>query len=384
MSKIVFSFSLYGNLLAKRIDNNGITYYKDSRRILELILSYKMKNVVVNNNSLICNCDNVLVTIDNIGMLRKYINTQKIDSGSNKRVIFYDKKASDIRVKINKALSVAGLATLFTGAMLLTNVVWENIKGSSDIDDSFDPKRYEYVSEIDNSNHNKLSNGDEIVMEEDPIIMINSSFDERANDEKRELLDSEYHDHILKCSRVTGIDSNLILAVACAADDDYTNTINANGNIGIMDVNYYAWVNKTIKFYNYEEKTYQFLEITEDRLKDNEWNIFIKSALMQRDLNDSNYNLTMALEMFNIGYHKTLEKIDKFGSDSGIYPYKVVNDPTKTTWLSYFDDGAYSSKVYSYMPKDSVITIKRMIVEEEVDYLYKVNNLQNHKQIKNT
>ena len=171
-------------------------------------------------------------------------------------------------------------------------------------------------------------NKPEVIEDEKNILELN--YESRTETEKFQITKSYYKDNITKISNEYGIDPQIMLAIAtqeCGIHDP-----NLRGPaIGLMQIERSVWVGEKVSAYNYEKGVEETLNITEEKLKDLDFNIRVACMIFRDCYKNSNYNLPVAIQMYNFGYGN-MKKTFNMAYDKG---FKEMCNNCDGNWLEY-------------------------------------------------
>lgn len=161
-----------------------------------------------------------------------------------------------------------------------------------------------------------------------------------------------------------GLDKNLLMAVAAQeSNGDHYGTLDTGYGVGIMQIEEAVHLGATESAFNFETGDYDSIEVTEDALRNIETNIQLGAMILRQCIDNSNYNIPLALQTYNYGYGNMQTVLDECCNNEGIDEDTLRNDPSNNSWLQYRDilsigDSKYVEHVFSYLPNETNITIK--------------------------
>ncbi len=171
------------------------------------------------------------------------------------------------------------------------------------------------------------------------IVKVSLDFEEYSNTEKALNTKDNYYSLIEKYSDMYGLDANLILGLATQERGEHSTTKDSGGAIGLMQVQVGVWLNEEISAYVkneqtnlYEQKT---MTITESTLKNLDSNIEVGCMIFQNCLINSNYNIPVAIQMYNMGQGSMNKILNAYASDVGLSKEEVLNNPYDLGWTEY-------------------------------------------------
>ena len=162
---------------------------------------------------------------------------------------------------------------------------------------------------------------------------------------------SNYSSIIYSIAEEYGIDPQIMLAIATQESiihREYT----GGSAVGLMQIELSAWNEENIIAHNFRTGENETIHITLDKLNDLESNIRIACMIFQNYLIESNYNLEVAIQMYNYGpgnISKTIRAC--YGNDVDL---KELLKNYDNEWLKYRvfinqGDSEYLEHVMSYV-----------------------------------
>lgn len=177
------------------------------------------------------------------------------------------------------------------------------------------------------------------------------SFESRVDTPKYLTTKAYYNEIITNISNEYGIDPRIMLAIATQESGIHNPDLRGPA-IGLMQIERAVWVGHSITAYNYKKGSNETLNITENNLKDLEFNIRTACMIFRDCLKNSNYNLPIAIQMYNFGYGniKTTLKT-AYGNNIN---FKEVCSDCDNNWLEYRQtikagDDKYLEHILSYI-----------------------------------
>lgn len=192
-----------------------------------------------------------------------------------------------------------------------------------------------------------------------------------------------YEDLFKKYGNMYGVDPNLLMAMAAQeSSGNHYDNLKGNYGIGIMQIEKKVHINSTVKAYNFETGEIDKIKVTEEAIKDLETNIQIGTIILRNRLEENNYNIALALQSYNFGIGNMNTVINNCSDSTGLLKSDIRNNCTNPEWLNYRNtisvgDPQYIEHVFSYIPNDTVLTIKDRddndhslkIVNDSIQYL---------------
>ena len=163
-------------------------------------------------------------------------------------------------------------------------------------------------------------------------------FDDLSETDKAVKAKSLYYETIEKYSHKYGLDPNLVLGIATQERGVHSETVDAGGGIGLMQIQYSVWANQSITYYElneetglYEEKT---MTVTPEKMAALDSNIQIGCMILQNCLVYAHYNIPVAVDMYNKGIGTLWKILDGYAAEKGVSRSDILNNPADTGWLN--------------------------------------------------
>ena len=353
-------------------DNGEITCYLKkselSKRVLYRNILNEVKELSLGNNAIKIT-DSIMKFKNNQTEVKiiNYKNNRDISLDTIIEKIYRDKirqrreylkKQNVKRVKTITYTVVLSLTVLTSALINLTQAKSnENIKNQETV-------IVETYNNVDNDENKQI---------------IDLEFEDRTNSEKFQITKAYYENFIGQIANEYGVDPGIMLAIA-TQESGLHNLEQRGPAIGLMQIERAVWDNQSITAYNYAKNSYETLNISEQKLKDLEFNIRVACMHFQKCLKDSNYNLSAAIQMYNYGYgnvEKTFKLYYGENADLRNLSFDCDND-----WLAYRDyisvgDNKYLEHILSYVENIDDIKCKN---NNEIIH-YEINNLSNVKRL---
>lgn len=349
MRKIELTINNNGYIMCTIENNNKISYISYFE-ILDYIkkISLLQKDLTIINNNIEFRTNNNIVVIKN------YRNNKDIELNEiierlikekiNKRKEYLRKK------KINRNRRIA--CTVILGAITLSTLFsnFSNVK-SSEIKNDITHNNYNIEINYSRDSKDAVKNVTYIqdeeketeFIEENDKNIIEVAFDSRIETEKFQVTKAYYKDIINNIALEYGIDPQIMLAIA--TQESGIHDINRIGPaIGLMQIEKSVWNNQSLTAYNYSKNQEETIFITEEKLKDLEFNIRTACMIFQQCLKNSNYNLTVAIQMYNYGYGNIINTFKMcYGNNVNFDETSKSND---NLWLDYRENISEGDKEY--------------------------------------
>lgn len=355
---------LYRNILNEvkelSLGNNAI---KISDSIMKFKNNQTEVKIINYKNNRDISLDTIIEKIykDKIRQRREYLKKQKVK-----------------RVKTITYTVVLSLTVLTSALINLTQAKSnENIKNQEvAIVETYDDNNYEIFKEEYNDINDAVEN--EINYDENKQT-IDLEFEDRTDTEKYRITKAYYENFITQIANEYGVDPGIMLAIA-TQESGLHNIEQRGPAIGLMQIERAVWDNQSITAYNYVKNSFETLNISEQKLKDLEFNVRVACMHLQNCLKNSNYNLSAAIQMYNFGYGN-IEKTYKlyYGENADL---RNLSFDCDNDWLAYRDyiaegDNRYLEHILSYVEHIDNIKCKN---NNEIIH-YEVNNLANTKRL---
>lgn len=347
------------------VKKDGILKYISYKNILSEIetIYSNYKNIYIENNIIIVESNFGKLTINN------YENNKEVFLNSiiNKLTEIKLKERKDFlrNKKIKRISFITGAVVISVGLMaasflkdfdedtyeydLDNDIGIENIdeecttieNDKQDKDENINEKE-NYIKELDYIANNEIQKEN----------IVSASFISRTDTEKYINTKDNYQEIISNISYEYGIDPKIMLAIATQESGNHIIDNNIPG-IGLMQIERSVWNNQTITAYNYSTKQLENIKITEEKLNNLEFNIKIACMHFQNCLINSNYNLDVAIQMYNFGYGNIEKVLQYYHNNSNISLHEALNN-FDNEWLNYRNyinegDNMYLEHILSYI-----------------------------------
>lgn len=248
------------------------------------------------------------------------------------------------------------------------DIVYANEGKNEIIEKEYESEKIEQQSNIRENEQEVIKNSNEDIKN----CILEVSYENRTETEKFQITKAYYKDIIAKISLEYGIDPQVMLAIA--TQESGIHDINRNGAaIGLMQIEKSVWNNQTLTAYNYSTNKEETIIITEEKLKDLEFNIRTSCMIFQQCLKNSNYNLSVAIQMYNFGYGNILNTFKIcYGNNMDFEEKTTIND---NSWLDFREDISEGDKEYL----EHILSY----IENPEEIYYKINETTINYQVKN-
>lgn len=368
--------------------NNSLSsnFYNKKTNQFEVFNEYKtleLINYLSDDSSNITNIcflgEDLSFVIDNIRIILK--NKDNFINNNNFKFIF--KKIHNKRYKVMKQALKIVFATSLAGAISFASLVTINAYVNKEPTQNLEKEvTTSYYTDLDLENEkvNDLSllETDEVITEsvvkEEPTkasssdnvepkenVAVTEALDLGSMNDSDKLLfvKENYGDIIEKYSKMYGLDSDLICAIATQERGVHSNTVDEGGAIGLMQVQVAVWNGSKVRAFNYETGEYETIKVTLDDLKDVDFNIKTGCAIFQNYLKQMQGNVVAATQTYNMGPGTMKKILSNYSSSSGKTVDEILNDTDDLSWMdyrnsSYAGDPDYIEHVFRYYANDNL------------------------------
>lgn len=188
----------------------------------------------------------------------------------------------------------------------------------------------------------------------EPDSYFDFKYDDRSGSEKTKKTKELYYDVIDKYSKMYGLPTNLMVAVATQESGVHNTSISSGGGFGLFQIQAkgnWNWLGKEVSAYNFNEEKMEKIKVCLDNnncidinmLANLEYNTKVACMIMSYNLKLCNYDIIQAIQIYNSGTGViNLEK--KYGED----------------WINHREnlpgDTKYLEHVLSYIdPNDNIL-----------------------------
>ena len=347
-------------------NNDKINYvrYKNIKDELnELCLNYNEINITEKN----INISNSKLNI-NIENYKENTNIFIIPIIENLQKDFRKLKQKELKKQKIKRISALSCAVIISGGLIvnaLSNDQKDDISKVDEINNrNIIVNEKEETTEYYNENFIiEEKENDNLVYEKNITNTINYeiNFESRVNDDKFRITNAYYNEMITNISNEYGIDPRIMIAIATQESGIHNPNLKGSA-IGLMQIERAVWNGKSLSAYNYAKDNNETLKITEEKLNDLEFNIRAACMILRDCLNRTNYNLPVAIQMYNFGYGN-MNKVFKTTYGYNINFEEACID-CDNNWLEYREtikdgDNKYLEHILSYIEELEDIQIKK-------------------------
>lgn len=175
-----------------------------------------------------------------------------------------------------------------------------------------------------------------------------------------------YEDIFEKYASRYGLDKNLLMAMAAqeSSGDHYGHLDDGRPAAGIMQIEKSVHLGNKVKAYNFEKGEMEYITVTQDKLNNIDSNIQIGSMILREYIENSNYNIPLAIQTYNMGPGNMNKVLNTCGDLENVEVYTMKNNPTNNKWLNYrsflhVGDSKYVEHVFSYLGKTNNLEVKK-------------------------
>jgi len=358
------------NIICYIENNQNINYvmYKDIKNIVERLYSnynkinITQKNITISNSNLEINIENYK---DNKNLMIEPI-IEKLEKDYRKL------KIKELKKQKIKRVSLLTSSIILSGTIIINafangktvNKKHEETREKTSI--STLTQRETKTDNIVDKNFKKENTVVETkTKKEDTIINDNINnfeicFESRVESDKFKTTKAYYNQIITEISNEYGIDPRIMLAIATHECGIHNPNLRGPA-IGLMQIERSVWNGQNISAYNYKKGINETLNITEEKLKDLEFNIRTSCMIFRDCLNKSNYNLAVAIQMYNYGYGN-INKVFRYSYGNNIH-FENMCGNCDNNWLENREiikegDNKYLEHILSYIENLEEIQIK--------------------------
>jgi len=286
-----------------------------------------------------------------VPLIREYINKQNKEELRNRKV----KRENRYKgaVVIAAPLLVSLLVTLFLSSK-------KKNKKSDDLI-MFEP----VITSSDFSSSNTYSVPEATTSNEDnsKTVYIDCT-DFEADLEKSINVDLNYADTIKKYAEMYNVNPDVMIAIAKQERGFHSETMDADGATGLMQIQNSAWVGQELTAKNYKTGEYDTFIVTVEDLGDVEKNIRFACMIMQNVEDYMDQNELLSIQCYNMGVGNMEDIFNACEANTGISKEEVKNNPTNKDWLYYRNvvdagDMYYLERILTYiMDRNNSTTVE--------------------------
>lgn len=277
-------------------------------------------------------------------------------------------KISVARLKYDSSLNIAEEIVSESEVKSVESDRVQNIEAAEEDEVPIDTLNTDALKLSDHSGSTEMGIELASTMPTDMVEMTNISlklleFGDRSRTDKAVYARSNYYDTFCTVGKDFGLDPELLLAMGTQEKGFHEAKSEPDGGYGLMQIQFDdVWKGETINCYKLNEDTGYFepykIVVTEDKIQSVEGNVEVACAIFQTYLlNFANYNIPLAVQMYNQGPGALKTIINAYCEDTGKTYEEVVNDPTDLGWTDYCHlragDPKYLVKVKSWTAENT-------------------------------
>lgn len=295
-------------------------------------------------------------TADLRNSIIKYFENQQLKKIKHKKVKRKNKHK-------NKKIVMIGIGLLMGGIFAISNVDSKNINNNNPsitVEANRNENKLEnQANELINKSQDINTNEKTKITLKDSEMTIHIDYTDRSNATKPDIVRSNYSQLITKYSKMYGLDSELVTAIAAqeSLTGIHTTHMDPGGATGLMQIQNSVWLGNSISAYNFELGKNETVNITLEKIQDAELNIKIGCMILQDAMKDMNYNTLAALQCYNMGYGNMNKILTACSIDTNRSIDEILNDVENTEWMNYRNiikvgDSEYVEHVLSWIGND--------------------------------
>ena len=333
----------------------------ETYNIIKLLSTKTIKNIKEKDDYLSVEFENYIININEAidvlskrgtnplaNIIKKYYETNALKNTKKKKVTRKNKHAGK-KIVVTSIIIILILSTTYAF--------------KSEVKALFDEEWKNIVS-VEGLKESSINYSDETIASIDPvyeeITKVSIDYGDRSETDKAHKTKAYYGDLIEKYSKRYGVDSNLVLAIATQERGVHGTTIDKDGAIGLMQIQYNVWVGERISAYNFETGKRETFIVDDEKLADIDYNIKVGCMYLQNCMEYMDYNTVAAVQCYNMGDGNMGKILKAYSADCGKSVKEILSDPLDTGWLEYrylpgIGDPEYIENVFSYLGEDSYI-----------------------------
>ena len=343
---------------------------------IESLYNYKILGVEDNDTNVLLRFNNCTLTLNEYDRIlensefRKifmpiFVNLKRFEE--NKKISSLKKKKVKRKNKYDtKKIIAAGLVTFVLASVSIKTLNVLGFKPNiGDIIDNSYIVNYENNDKIANPYEIKESDLSIYLNDESEVQCVSISYEDKSCSDKAQNADNKYRSLIDKYSRIYGLDTNLIVALATQERGVHSGVMDAGGATGLMQIQNSVWANSEVDAYNFETDSWEKIVVNSDSLSDLNYNIKVGCMIFQTYLREMNYNVLATLQSYNMGPSSVRSIINYYCADTNKAEEEVINNPYDIGWLDYrnlinFGDQKYIENVLAYYGNSGKINVTKL------------------------
>lgn len=217
--------------------------------------------------------------------------------------------------------------------------------------------------------------------EEKSVPTVSIDYQDRSDTSKAYTTKAYYSELIDKYSKMYGLDSKLVTAIATQERGIHSGVKDVGGATGLMQVQNAIWRGEKLSAYNFDTKSIETIVVNEKSLSDVNYNIKVGCMILQTVFKYMNYNTLAAVQCYNMGHGHMDKILNAYSAESGKSKEEILNDVTDTKWMGYRTlitrgDQEYIEEVFSWLGNDVELTTKK---DDGTEVNFNINTLNQGK-----
>ncbi len=359
---IEFKFDEYGLLVVKISQNGKCKYIRNLDNIFKLIdIVEKYGYTVDGEIRIVKDARNIINDYYNLKRKKENKKKLKIYNNIDEKMVV-SRKQPTIGKKV-AAIMLASTIALTAGAPLSKSLSKGNkddkdiVEGKYVISQDYEPENiYDYVEEYE---YPDKTTEIKIMTSEDTF---HYAYEDRTSSENIDTV-NQYDDIFQKYAKMYGLDARLLKAIACqeSGGNHYDNLGNGPAE-GIMQIEKAVHVGETISAYNFDTKENDYFTITDENLRDIDFNIRVGAMELRNAMESFNYNIPQATQAYNFGVGGMNQTLAICSRNIGRPQEELEKTPTNNSWLNFREalnmgDPEYVEHTFSYLPNNTTLTV---------------------------
>ena len=277
-----------------------------------------------------------------------------------------DRKKKDLRGKKIRRIAALGTVIVISSSSIYAMLKRNENSLISYVNDNFDQGN-EVVDLLSQENIDQNVVVDNLVyegkneMQDDNDNEIIMNYEDRTNTPKYLKTKKLYSDKIKEIANQYGLDYRVILGIATQECGVHVPELRGPAR-GLMQIEKSVWVGNDISAFNYQTNKVETVHITDEKLKNLDFNIKVACMIFQNYLKKAYYNIPAAIQMYNYGPGNIKTAINNF------YGNKVSSDKVLKSkdydWLQGREnvragDKQYLEHILSYIEDTNDLTFRK-------------------------
>lgn len=220
---------------------------------------------------------------------------------------------------------------------------------------------------LENVEQNQVANGavvETIENKSEDLNTVSINYEDRSSTNKAGLTKSNYGEIIKKYSKMYGLDSKLVTAIATQERGVHSSTMDKGGATGLMQIQNSVWIGNTVTAYNFDTNSEETVSIDFSKIANVDTNIKIGCMVFQNMLKRMDYNILAAIQSYNMGNGNVNKILTDYSVRTNRSKQDILNDKTDCGWLNHRDlikvgDQNYVENVLSWIGPDVDIHVTK-------------------------